>query len=167
MFSFCFSWRTIPAIHPHMSLRPIDLQHTIRYNCNYWYMGTCRQHAPVDIVYEQHTYLQLTYITIDQYKAIALVTLRNVWEIVFKKNFSYQNDRLYGKITRKMLKLHSMFSFCFSWRTIPAVHPHMSLRPIVLQHTIRYNYNYWYMGTCRQHAPVDIVYEQHTYLLPK
>ena len=31
-------------------LRPNDLQHTIRSNCKYWYMGTCHQHAPVNIV---------------------------------------------------------------------------------------------------------------------
>ena len=50
MLSFNFILGAIPDVHPNTIQRPIDLQHTIRSDCNYWNTSACHQHAPVDIV---------------------------------------------------------------------------------------------------------------------
>ena len=34
---------------PSTNTMSIDLQHTYRSDCNYWYMGACCQYTPIDI----------------------------------------------------------------------------------------------------------------------
>ncbi len=64
--------------------------------------------------------------------------------------FSYQNGRLYAINHVQQFELHSLFSFRFSLGASPAVHPHNVTK------THRSDCNYWYMGACHRHAPVDI-----------